>query len=286
MVQEFSREIRKLIVMESHPLSPRALKFEILTQTNNVFTLLGILSCSLAYILIGDHVPLHVTTPPFREETGEIDMSLYHDFVTLENVTISDSILLLSSIVIPFAILFIYSIFVATAQNDSFSIFSTFTIAIGLGEGTTAGLKKFVGRLRPNFYKMCEFNFETRECDAPSASVIQSRKSFPSGHSSMSFCAWIVVVLYLFGKIEITSGRGGIGKKRVQALCVISFLSVPVYVAASRIRDLWHFPSDVLAGAAIGIVSATLSYHLFFPHVFHKVSAFPLSQVLKNRDDK
>lgn len=65
-------------------------------------------------------------------------------------------------------------------------------------------------------------------------------KSFPSGHSSGAFCAATL--------IERNSGtEAGIAAYAVASLC-----------AYARVSAARHYPSDVLAGAAIGILSARI----------------------------
>jgi membrane-associated phospholipid phosphatase len=41
-------------------------------------------------------------------------------------------------------------------------------------------------------------------------------------------------------------------------------LALAAWVAASRLVDNWHHPSDVLAGSAIGALSAVGSWALFY----------------------
>jgi len=67
-----------------------------------------------------------------------------------------------------------------------------------------------------------------------------SQKSFPSGHTSASFCAATL--------IERNSGiEAGIPAYAVATLC-----------GYARVSAARHYPSDVLAGASIGILSARI----------------------------
>jgi hypothetical protein len=98
--------------------------------------------------------------------------------------------------------------------------------AFGLSYGTTALLKTIVQKRRPDHSA--------------------SRASFPSGHASAAFTAATL--------IDLNSGPE---------------LGIPAYALAgltaySRVETARHFPSDVLAGAAIGALSAGIVDALHF----------------------
>jgi membrane-associated phospholipid phosphatase len=42
---------------------------------------------------------------------------------------------------------------------------------------------------------------------------------------------------------------------------------VAFFTAASRVHDNWHHPSDVIAGALIGIASSTFGFRVFFGEI-------------------
>jgi membrane-associated phospholipid phosphatase len=88
--------------------------------------------------------------------------------------------------------------------------------SFALTEGVTYGLKYTVDETRPN----------------------GGSESFPSGHSSVSFCA-----------AEFMRKRYGLeyGIPAYAAAC---------FVAYSRVEAREHYPHDVIAGAAIGIISS------------------------------
>lgn len=70
--------------------------------------------------------------------------------------------------------------------------------------------------------------------------------SFPSGHAVSAFAAATAVFFT---------------KKKFGVLALI----IAVIIAFSRLYNLVHFPTDVLAGAAIGIIMAVLVNYFFFP---------------------
>jgi len=101
------------------------------------------------------------------------------------------------------------------------------SMIIGLAV-TNIVIKNWVARIRP--YELIE-GLER---------IIEAQKdfSFPSGHSTNSFaCAWVV--------FRMTEKKYG-----------VPALVLAILIALSRLYVGVHYPTDVLAGAAIGIVCA------------------------------
>jgi membrane-associated phospholipid phosphatase len=100
-----------------------------------------------------------------------------------------------------------------------------------IASGMTAqALKYLVGRARPRL------SFETLFYGP---SLGDSFHSFPSGHTTVAFCFASILARYI--------PRYGVALYFIA--CLIGF---------ERIEDLKHFPSDVLAGAIIGIAVGKL----------------------------
>lgn len=169
----------------------------------------------------------------------------------------------------------------------------TVLVSIGLSELTTKMIKAWVGRLRPNFYELCGFDLQTKMCTASAHYVLEGRQSFPSGHSSLAFQGMVLIVLCLVGRIGLfsiivtnTTTNNGIKSstslkyllrtKQLQTIfSIVVPLSYGMFVAASRLVDNWHHPSDILAGTMIGVGSASLAYHIFYPGVGSKHAGIP-----------
>jgi len=66
----------------------------------------------------------------------------------------------------------------------------------------TEVMKRYAGYLRPHFYSECDLDTTTLECQGDSR---DSRKSFPSGHASTTFCVMTLLTLYLLQKFGIQS---------------------------------------------------------------------------------
>lgn len=101
------------------------------------------------------------------------------------------------------------------------------------------GLKKMIGRLRP-YQQNPSFHILIGE---PSGS------SFPSGHCASSFC--IATIYFLFRKTSDFAKR-----------CWIPVLVLSILIAFSRLYLYVHFPSDVIAGTAVGIAFGTAGYFI------------------------
>merc|ERR1712013_211467 len=103
----------------------------------------------------------------------------------------------------------------------------------------------------------------------------------PSGHASLSFCGLACLVFFFLGRVKCkSSGRGKI-------LFIASFapLLLSSWCATSRVVDNYHHPSDVIAGAILGTVSACISYHIWFPSLGSLYSGIPLSAILDVEND-
>jgi membrane-associated phospholipid phosphatase len=111
--------------------------------------------------------------------------------------------------------------------------------------------------------------------------------SFPSGHSSAAFAGFGFLALYLNAKFKIfstakeanatNSADGGHGdpendtKMRRTRHWKLVLWALPwliaLLIAASKVRDGWHHPVDVIFGAIVG----TLFAHMAFRSVFRSV---------------
>ncbi|KAL6969893.1 putative lipid phosphate phosphatase 3, chloroplastic [Sarracenia purpurea var. burkii] len=132
----------------------------------------------------------------------------------------------------------------------------------------TEAIKDAVGRPRPDFFWRCFpdgiDNYDRLGnvvCHGKDSVIKEGHKSFPSGHSSLSFAGLGFLSLYLSGKIKAFDRRGHVAK-----LCIVFLpLLVASLVAVSRVDDYWHHWQDVFAGGLLGLLVATFCYLQFFP---------------------
>ena len=205
-----------------------------------------------------------------------LDPSLNHDYTGEEAV--SDVAMIIIAGALPFGIIAVVG-FLTGPMFDAHSGLCVLITSMGSTRFMTEYLKRWVGRLRPNFYGMCGFDLELLQCTVENHSLLMdARHSFPSGHSSMAFCGMTVLSFWFLGKVGmqrnfLLPSRGpSRGLPTVQTAAyskILAFLSyapfmfIAVYIAASRIRDFYHNADDVIAGAILGIVCSLFSYHIW-----------------------
>jgi len=146
----------------------------------------------------------------------------------------------------------------------------------------TEFMKNFVGRKRPNFFAMCNYrgyrnalqsgNFASynnlttygaignmQYClETDPAILADSQYSFPSGHSSSSFCALVFCGLVGMNTLWHWSRRHNM----IKGILVCIFIWSSAIIAGTRPRDYWHNFDDILAGTAIGAVMAIFVFYL------------------------
>lgn len=135
--------------------------------------------------------------------------------------------------------------------------------------------KLMIGRLRPNFLEICKpiDNPYTTYCNSKTylipnkdfqcgntdfKEVNASRKSFPSGHTSLSFYSMIFLILFI--QKVWNCKHMGILKHIIQ----LSLCSLALYVGLSRIQDNKHHYTDVIAGFLLGTLVAIITYVLLY----------------------
>lgn len=198
----------------------------------------------------------------------------------LQHETINTAVLIVLSLVIPvLAILFVDIIqilvsifidrrrfkntnsypllFLRTAQ--SISIFFLGLLVVLL---ITTILKHFIGRLRPDFIARCIPDYsgvpgdyvppsvQATVCTGVKKIILEGRKSFPSGHSSISSYAMIFSTLY-FETIDRRTIASSI-KPTFQ----LFFIFIAILCSVTRITDNVHHPTDVLSGWILGLIGA------------------------------
>jgi diacylglycerol diphosphate phosphatase/phosphatidate phosphatase len=153
--------------------------------------------------------------------------------------------------------------------------------AIGLTNLLTNFAKLYVGYLRPLFYDVCVPDDAYEYCS--SGEDNSARKSFPSGHSSISFCGLGLLSFYLewrfgvsslrswhqdssvvSGEIMVMTQRRPLRLERIKSIFCYAPMLLAGFIATSRIVDNKHFPSDVVGGSILGAAIAKLVHGIWY----------------------
>lgn len=159
---------------------------------------------------------------------------------------------------------FTFAVIVSRNYVDITQSFLAWTLALSINAIITETMKLAIGRPRPDFFYRCFPDGEMTEkliCIKITRDIINGRKSFPSGHSSFSFCSLGFLSLWLCGRIGAL--KRGHEQLLAMAACVAP-LVVAALVAVSRCFDNHHHWEDVVAGSLLGLVSAYICYARYY----------------------
>ncbi|XP_046446419.1 phospholipid phosphatase 1-like isoform X2 [Daphnia pulex] len=172
-------------------------------------------------------------------------------------------------------------------------IVAIFLFGEGCSQLATDIGKYSVGRLRPHFIDVCQPANLNELCPlggppiyitdytctgTDEKKLLDSRLSFPSGHSSFSAYSMLYLVIYLQCRMNWS------GSKLLRPLIQIAALIFSWYTGLSRITDYKHHWSDVLTGFAIGYTAASLT--ALYIAKFFKPSSYGTTPLLpQNRSD-
>jgi diacylglycerol diphosphate phosphatase/phosphatidate phosphatase len=205
--------------------------------------------------------------PYQKTDAGDVILELDLTYDLEASETIPDWLAAVLCVVIPM-ILFSVVGFCWGPSGDVHASLCFFFVALGLTWFLTDIIKIYAGRLRPNFYDMCEFNKETLQCETDNRRHMdESRKSFPSGHAGLAFGSMTVMTLFFLGKVGLQRNvRSKAVSLRTKCLYLASFIPMllAVFIATSRIHDFWHHPADVVGGVMIGIGCALFAHGMWY----------------------
>ncbi|KAL0947059.1 hypothetical protein HGRIS_013200 [Hohenbuehelia grisea] len=166
-----------------------------------------------------------------------------------------------------------------------------------LGLALTGSITQFtkitVGRPRPDVIDRCQpipgtddpvYGLSTAAiCQQTDAGILRDGfRSFPSGHSSMSFAGLGFLSFYLAGKLHLFDERGHAGK----AWLALTPFCAAALVAISRTMDYRHHWQDVLVGSILGTVLSYFSYRQYYPSLSSEMSHRPYSPRIPREDDE
>ncbi|KAH8726902.1 phosphatidic acid phosphatase type 2/haloperoxidase [Phaeosphaeriaceae sp. PMI808] len=160
-------------------------------------------------------------------------------------------------------------------------------LAVGAAFTITGALKNAIGKPRPDLIDRCLVNLDKIDktprklqtyliCDQTNNYILSDGfKSFPSGHSSVSFAGLFYLSLYLAAKLHVLDAKGEVWRSFVVMVPTLG----AALITGTRIMDARHHPFDVISGALLGILVAWASYRQYFPPVsetWRKGRAYPI----------
>lgn len=172
------------------------------------------------------------------------------------------------------------------SKDDVWAALQVITLAIPLNGVITDIIKLTVGRPRPDFVYRCWPDGDVPapdlitfplSCPGDPDSIIEGRKSFPSGHSSFSFACWGFLFLYISGKLGTFCGESKPATS-LKLLLSLSLLMVPLVIAISRTADYHHHWQDVSVGSLLGLAIIWMVYLQYYPSIRSADSNKPLGQ--------
>ena len=135
------------------------------------------------------------------------------------------------------------------SKGDEYASLCSLFRSIGSTWFVTDVLKVRFARPRPHIYQRLGFDIKTKKCkESDPQQVWDAFMSFPSGHASLSFTT-MLRVFFALTKILPKGPLYGLA---------CSPIVLALYIAWSRVRDDWHHPEDIIAGAVLGTVFALL----------------------------
>lgn len=161
-----------------------------------------------------------------------------------------------------------------TQYSTTIRAYTIFLFGITLNQFFVDIPKYFVPELRPNFldvcrpnYTICEGYMTDYECTNKAMSkndIIDTMRSFPSGHAAICMFSALYTVLYLELRFDIKISR--FLKPSMQ----MALLIVSAWAGMTRVSDHKHHLQDVIVGGAIGVMVAS--------GVFYKITCPSLRQ--------
>eukprot|EP00897_Mesotaenium_endlicherianum_P001464 jgi/Mesen1/1345/ME000013S00835 len=143
--------------------------------------------------------------------------------------------------------------------------------AVALTWIITNAAKSAIGRPRPDFFARCFPDGIAKflpdgdaDCSGGvSGDVRDGRRSFPSGHSSLTFAGMAYLAIYLAGKLRVAEKDARLWKLGA----VLAPLLAATLVGVTRLDDYKHHWDDILVGSLFGAGMAVVCYRQYYPTI-------------------
>ncbi|KAH8083073.1 phospholipid metabolism-related protein [Filobasidium floriforme] len=211
------------------------------------------------------------------------DISIQHPLVQPE--TVGYKLLLFIAFGIPVLFVLLISLGIYRSKWDAHNAVLGVTTSFTITGVVTQVIKMGVGRPRPHTIAVCQPPPGTTDppmyglsdytiCTQTNKHLLDDAfKSFPSGHSSLSFAGMGFLAWYISGKLHVGDRRG----YRTRAWLAMSPLLASAMVAVSRTADNRHHWQDVTVGSLLGLGISYVAYRAYYPALSHPSSHLPLA---------
>ncbi|KAJ7046639.1 PAP2-domain-containing protein [Mycena alexandri] len=226
----------------------------------------------------------------FRRDFSVEDTSLRFPFAVHERVP--DFALYLIAIVSPVILQGVINLLTIRSWWDLHNGLLGLVLGLTITGSITQFTKLTVGRPRPDILDRCQpipgsvdpiyrlSNSSICTTSNDSAIMLDGFRSFPSGHSSLSFAGLGFLAFFLAGKLHLFDHRGYVAKAWIS---LVPFAGASL-VAISRTMDNRHHWQDVLAGSILGTVVSYFSYRQYYPPLTSEVSHLPYAPRVARED--
>ena len=242
-----------------------------------------------AYWFNGWKVLDRPTPYQYLAQNDEYVRDLVHDEHLNYHYFVDNSSLHIVSIFVPLVVQTVGSLLLLQCQSPWFDelhgIVSCTCFALALDTWITYAIKCYVGYLRPVYYDHCVPFEDYHGCSIDKSFI---HVSFPSSHSSLSFCGMTLLALFLdrtwrqyrsrcrwIQAMESTPVKNNAcdifnllpvtyWERFVSLFLVMVPMAVALLVSCTRIYNNYHYPADVLTGAVLGGAIAVFCHSLWF----------------------
>ena len=219
-------------------------------------------------MLTAAYLYLALFVTPFHRLFSLSDMSKAYPHALQERVPVIWCIIYAA--VVPLGILVLWSVVSRQPFHKSHVTILGLLISLALSSFITDVIKNAAGRPRPDLIDRCKPKPGTpgdRLVDFTVCSETDHHtlhdgwRSFPSGHSSISFSGLGYLSLFLAGQLQIFRPQSHLAG----VLIVLAPLLGAALIAMSRLEDYRHDVWDISAGSILGISVAWFSYRRYYP---------------------
>ncbi|KAI9510247.1 phosphatidic acid phosphatase type 2/haloperoxidase [Russula earlei] len=216
----------------------------------------------------------------FSVSDSSYGLTLFPSYAIHERVP--DALLYAIAFLAPLLLMWLINFATIRVWWDSHNSALGLVLSLSLAGAFTQAIKVTVGRPRPDLLDRC--NPDSGVVDPPyglsSVAICHQSdrhiindgfRSFPSGHSSLSFAGLTFLSLYIAGKLHLFDTRGHAPKAWIAGLPLFG----AALIAVTRTMDNRHHWHDVIAGSFLGIVTAYFAYRQYFPSLESEFAHLP-----------